>query len=264
MSADPFSPDPLSRARAKMIADLDRGSARREHGLFRIEGWRALASAVQAGVTLEDIVVRMDALNDGRLELLRSARANLIASVRSKGMARLTSVLQDQGVVATARIQLAPVAAIAGVHRILAMDGVQDPGNVGTLIRSAAWFGVEAVMAGGDTADFFNPKAVRASAGAIWDLALVRMDDLPAGLAYMKGLGFSCFGADLSRADDPNWRNAEKSILVLGSEGHGLSEAVKSQLDGVVHVSGRRRATSGVESLNVATAGSILISRWAD
>lgn len=264
MSDDDPKLDPVSRARAKVIADLDRASARREHGLFRIEGWRALTSAVQAGVQLEEIVVRKEVLDPRRLALLQSAKTGKLASVRPRGMARLTSVLQDQGVVATSRIRLAAPSDLTDCRHVLALNGVQDPGNVGTLIRSAAWFGIEAVVGDVDTADFFNPKVVRATAGAVWDVALARSERLAADLADLKKHGFSVFGADLGGEDTPDWHRADPAILVLGSEGHGLSDAVRAVTDGLVHLSGRRRPESGVESLNVATAGSILMARWAD
>lgn len=263
MSDERFSADPIPKARAKLIADLDRASSRRESGLFRIEGWRALESALTAGVRLEDIVVRNDALTPDRIRMLQSASSGGISSVPPKGMARLTSVVQDQGVVATARMNLVSVTDVTSSSRILALDGVQDPGNVGTLIRTAAWFGIDAVIADNNTADFFNPKVVRAAAGGIWDVALVRANELMPLLSTLRSDGFTCFGADVARTESPDWRESARSVLVLGSEGHGLSEAVRSVLDGFVHVSGERRRSKGVESLNVATAGSILIARWA-
>jgi TrmH family RNA methyltransferase len=257
-----FSIEPLSRNRAKVIADLGRAAARRDNGLFRIEGWRALASAVTAQADLEDIVVREETLDDDRLELLRNARTKAVYRAGPREMNRLTSVLNDQGVVATARIRLGSVHQAAAEKRILALDGVQDPGNVGTLIRTAAWFGVDAVISGSDTADFFNPKVVRATAGAIWDVTLVRSDDLAVDLSELKVHGFSCFGADLGDAESQEWQSGANSVLVLGSEGHGISEPVRSHLDGFIHLPGSRGPSSGVESLNVATAGSILISHW--
>ena len=262
MSGDNFPLEPISQARAKIIADLNRGSTRREHGLFRIEGWRALASAVSARVRLEDIVVRNDVLTPDRINLLRSANVGVISSVGSRGMARLTSVVQDQGVVATASMHLVSASDVTTGRRVLALDGVQDPGNVGTLIRTAAWFGIDAVVADNTTADFFNPKVVRATAGGIWDVALVKSDDLSSLLSVLKSLGFACFGADLGQSVSSKWHTADKSILVLGSEGHGLSDNVRSLIDGFVHVRGSRGESRGVESLNVATAGSILIARW--
>lgn len=264
MPGDSFPLEPVSKSRAKIIADLDRGSTRREHGLFRIEGWRALASAVATHARLEDVVVRDDALTPERIALLGLANVRAVSSIRSKGMAQLTSVVQDQGVVATARMRLASVADAARGRRVLALDGVQDPGNVGTLIRTAAWFGIDAVIADGATADFFNPKVVRATAGGIWDVGLVRSDDLSFALSALKSLGFVCYGADLGHAESLNWHEAAKSILVLGSEGHGLSDGVRPLLDGFVHVQGSRRESRGVESLNVAAAGSILLARWVE
>lgn len=262
MSFDYSSLPALTRARGKAIADLDRASARRTEGLFRIEGWRSLASAVAAGRRLEEIVVTPDTLTEERIALIRSADAGLVARVAPKGMARLTSVVQDQGVVATARITTATARDVFDAHRLICLDGVQDPGNVGTLIRTAAWFAVDGILAGNGTADFYNPKVVRSAAGAIWDVALVRSDSLEADLKSLKAVGFSCFAADMEGAASPDWTRHGRAVLVLGSEGHGISKSIRALADGLVRVPSRRDALGGVESLNVAAAGSILMARW--
>lgn len=262
MSKPQLSIEPLTHSRAKIVAELGRAAARHTHGLFRLEGWRALKSAADAGVDLEEIVVREETLNDGRLNILRRSRAKAIYRTGTKGMSRLTALLQDQGVIATARTRMDPLSDVVKGRRILALDGVQDPGNVGTLIRSAAWFGIDAVIAGSDTADFFNPKVVRATAGGIWDLALVRSNDLAADLSELKSHHFACFGADIRGDETPDWQRRDKVVLVLGSEGHGISESVRQTLDGFVHLARHHDFKRGVESLNVAAAGSILIDHW--
>jgi TrmH family RNA methyltransferase len=179
-------------------------------------------------------------------------------------MTRITSVLEDQGVVGTARTRLAESADLTNGRRVLCLNGVQDPGNVGTLIRTAAWFGLDGILADTQTADFFNPKVVRAAAGALWDVKLVRSDHLVESLGWMKKQGFACFGADVRASDDVAWSEADKVVLVLGSEGQGLSEEVSTLMDGFVRVEGRRGPKHGVESLNVAAAGSILIAYWVE
>lgn len=252
---------PVSRNRAKVIADLERSAGRKEHGLFRIEGWRALQSALDAGADLAEVVVRSDALDAARLTLLKSLKTQ-VCTVGSKGMSRLTSVLQDQGVVATAKIRNDTIDDLVPAKRLLGLNGVQDPGNVGTLIRTAAWFGVEGVVADAGTADFYNPKVVRAAAGALWDVHLVRADSLVEPIASLKTAGFSCYGTDVGSAEDSRWREMDRCVLVLGSEGHGMQEEIRALMDGFVHVTRPASRSRGVESLNVATAGSILIARW--
>jgi len=253
---------PVSRNRAKVIADLDRSAGRKEHGLFRIEGWRALQSAADAGASLTDVVVRIETLDSSRTALLKSLKTEQVCSVGSKGMSRLTSVLQDQGIVATAKIRTDAIDDLVRSTHVLALNGVQDPGNVGTLIRTAAWFGIDGVVADSDTADFFNPKVVRAAAGALWDVGLVRSDSLVEPIATLKNSGFSCFGTDVESADDAAWRQADHSVLVLGSEGHGMRDEIRALMDGFVHVARAGSESRGVESLNVAAAGSILMARW--
>ena len=148
---------------------------------------------------------------------------------------------------------------------MLLLDGVQDPGNVGALVRTAAWFGVAAVVADDKTADFETPKAVRASMGGLWDVSLVRVPALGPVLDRLADAGVEAWGADLGGTPIGRWTPPRGAALVMGSEAHGLSEPVAEwlrQRGGVVHVPGAGGERAGVESLNVVVAGGVLLHRW--
>jgi TrmH family RNA methyltransferase len=147
----------------------------------------------------------------------------------------------------------------------LLLDGVQDPGNVGALVRTAAWFGVQTVVGDEGTADFENPKAVRASMGGLWDVALARVPDLGPVLDRLAAEGAALWGADLGGTSVAAWAPGHTAALVMGSEAHGLSADVAERLHrsggGLVHIPGAAGAR-GVESLNVSVAGGVLLARW--
>lgn len=169
-------------------------------------------------------------------------------------MRRLSDAVTPAGVVAVVRTpdlgrgvpELGPV---------LVLDGVSDPGNVGTLLRTAAAFGAAVVSVGG--ADPFGPKAVRASAGACYRTSVHRSDAGPALVASLRGagrpiLGLAAQGA--SSIDDTAGRRPERGVvLVVGSEPSGLSGPVQEAIDELVRIP----MAPGVESLNVAAAGAI-------
>ena len=142
--------------------------------------------------------------------------------------------------------------------RYLALECVQDPGNVGTLLRSAAAFGFDGVLLGPGCAAPFSPKVLRASMGAAGRLPLGHCPDLPAALAALRGRGVSCLAAALyhSRPLDEAGTDFPGGVcVVIGSEGQGLSQPTVRACSAAVRIP----MTDRVESLNAGVAGSILL-----
>ncbi len=252
----------LTRRRQKEVAALAQKKYRYRQRAFLVEGVRAVASALQAGAPLEMIVVSADRLTDPGWARLLSDTAVPVYQAEATVMAQLTDVQTHQGILAVARMPKHTVEGIADRLTVLALDAVQDPGNVGTLIRTAAWFGVDAVLLGAGTVDGYSPKVVRATMGGLWDLALVPVGALDEALRTLCVAGFTCYGADLSGQEARYWNPVKPSVLVLGSEAHGLSPEVAAVLDRRVCIGMGDGAQQGVESLNVSVAGGILMRQW--
>lgn len=151
-----------------------------------------------------------------------------------------------------------PAPLLAAARRILALESVQDPGNVGTLLRSAAAFGFDAVLLGPGCAAPFSPKVLRASMGAAGRLPLGVCADLPAALGALRGRGVACLAAALYKArplDAVGTQFPGGVCVVIGSEGQGLSDAAIAACSAAVRIP----MTDRVESLNAGVAGSILL-----
>lgn len=151
-----------------------------------------------------------------------------------------------------------PAPLLATARRILALEAVQDPGNVGTLLRSAAAFGFDAVLLGPGCAAPFSPKVLRASMGAAGRLPLGVCADLPAALGALRGRGVACLAAALYKARPLDAVGAQFPggvCVVIGSEGQGLSDAAIAACSAAVRIP----MTDRVESLNAGVAGSILL-----
>lgn len=249
-----------TRRHLKDLAGLHRKRHRDRLGLCLVEGVRSVESAVEAGAPLVEILTTAAAAE--RVAALLAHVAVPVHALPVADLGRIADTATTQGVLAVARIERAAAEDLAGP--VLALDGVQDPGNVGALLRSAAWFGVRGVLAGPGTADPFGPKAVRAAMGGLWDVQIASSDDLPADLRRLKARGLPLYGADLEGEPARDWTPPEEAVLVLGSEAHGLSEEVAARLDGRVRIGAPNAAggTRGVESLNVAVAAGILLHRW--
>jgi RNA methyltransferase, TrmH family len=139
-------------------------------------------------------------------------------------------------------------------NNILVLDDVQDPDNVGALIRSAAAFDFKHIIMSYKTADLYNEKVIRASKGAIFDCYIER-SQLFLRLTDLKKQGYQIVGADAHEKGEP--QKNKKLALVLGNEGHGLTENIKDICDDFVTIK-----TNTVESLNVSVAGGILMHEW--
>lgn len=262
----------LSNRRRKEITALHRRKYRVRQGQTIVEGARAVEAAVAAGAPVTDVVFsagfagRSDAsvLLD-RLAATRPGEEVDVWTVDDEEMAELSGVATSQGVLAVVDRQYVDVADLAASTAddatILALDGVQDPGNVGTIVRTAAWFGATAVVAGPGTAGLYGPKVMRAAMGGQWDVGLGRTDALGDALDRFRRSGFQIYGADLYGTDARAWGPRHPSVLVLGSEAHGLSAAVLDRVDEPIAIPGAAHR-QGAESLNVAVASGILVYEW--
>jgi len=252
---------PLSRRRKHAISQLTRKRIRDTAGEMLVEGVRGVESAVAAGAPLVELVVTPEAAAAPRVAALLEASGVPIHTVSAEEMRDLSATETSQGVLAVVETRLVTTEELSTVATMLLLDGVQDPGNVGTMLRTAAWFGVDAVVAAPGTAGFFGPKVVRAAAGSLWDLALCQVDDAAALLADLRRSDFRCYGADLYGTPAKHWAPASPAVLVMGSEAHGLSPAVRDALDEPVAIPGSA-SREGAESLNVAVAAGILMHAW--
>lgn len=251
----------LSNRRRKEIGKLTRRKYRKRLEQMLVEGVRAVEAAIEAEAPLVEILVTEVARRDERVQRVLERSGVPVHLVTEREIENLSDVETSQGLLAVVRTELFPVERLNEVRTLLVLDGVQDPGNVGTLLRTAAWFGAEAVLGGLGTAGFFNPKVVRAAMGGHWDLHLARTEDLAGVLDGLRRKGFRLYGADLAGTPARAWAPQVPSVLVLGSEAHGLSAAVQSVLDERVFVPGTA-ARAGTESLNVAVSAGILMYEW--
>jgi TrmH family RNA methyltransferase len=156
-----------------------------------------------------------------------------------------TSDLPDQSV-------LSPHSARSS--RVLLLEHVQDPGNVGTLIRTAAAFGTDGVILSDCCADPFSPKAVQSTAGSVLSLWIRKTERYMSIAAELQARGYKLIAADLGGSESHEFKDSARHILALGNEGAGLTGAVLDRCDYRIRIP---ISASGAESLNVASSGAI-------
>lgn len=255
----------LPQRRLKEIRSLAHRKYRDRRGETIVEGARAVEAALAAGAEVRALLATESAQR--RFARRFSVPADRTYVVSEREMRAVSALETSPGVLAVAGIRRRTPGALASMRRIVLLDGVSDPGNAGTIIRTAAWFGVDAVATAPDSADAYHPKVVRASMGGVWDVEHVETSD-PAGmLDDLAARGFAVYGADLKGIPVDAWTPTTPSVLTLGSEAHGISRSVRERIAGRVLVPGRTRAGDepaghGVESLNAAVAAGILMHAW--
>lgn len=249
--------DRATKADLQRLAGLHRAAERRAAGEILLEGPRLLEEALAAGLAPRLVLVA-DGLEATHGELLEAARGRG-ARVRLAERERLDgagATEQGQGLLASASLPpaTAPAAASAsGAWLELALAGLQDPGNVGTLLRSARAFAARGVHVLAGTADPLAPKALRASAGAALHVPLHAAAGVEALLSRAAQAGLVLV-ASAARASGTVLRGLpERALLVLGHETRGLPDLPGARVASVPQV-------AELDSLNVAMAGSILMA----
>lgn len=228
---------------------------REKDGVFFAEGPK-LCRELAKGCRIKVIYTTQAALE--RCPELRGLGAEPVL-VADHVAEKLAGVKTHQGVFALFELPRTPTEMlIAPGRRLLALENVQDPGNVGTLLRSAAAFGFDGVLLSRGCASPFAPKTVRASMGAAGRIPVLTVPDLPGALRALGGKGVTCLAAALEGSiplDEAAGAYEGGVCVVIGSEGQGLTAAA---VDACAHAV-RIPMTDRVESLNAGVAGSVLL-----
>lgn len=244
---------PISNNEIKKVKSLQQKKFRDETGLFVVEGEKMVEEAVESPFHVEGIFRRDEIGSEAmsRISALASP-SPVLAVVRKpsdtyvKEVSRLSSLIEKGGL-------------------YLALDTIRDPGNLGTILRIADWFGINAVFAAPDTVDVFNPKVVQATMGAIFRVRFHYVD-LPSMADAFIDAGGKVYGTFLD-GDDMYGRNLETSndrpvMIVIGNESEGISDAMAAKVSDRLYIPPYPRESSGSESLNAAVATAVTVAEF--
>jgi RNA methyltransferase, TrmH family len=246
---------PHARLRVLSLArDLKRRKSRERHSLFVAEGVRAVEELMRSSLRVTGVLTAPQLDGAPRGPALRELIARRGADVTAVSEAEFRSAAETespQGVLAIAEIPRHALDDLTGRGslRLLVLDAVQDPGNVGTILRTAAALGADATIALPGTVDLWNAKVVRGAMGASFKHAALHVD-ADALFAFLDSEGIELWGADttgepVDRADAP-----PRLAIAVGNEGAGLSSSIRERAARFVSLP----ISSAVESLNVSVA----------
>lgn len=229
---------------------------RKEAGLFFIEGARLCKDAADSGLEVAALLVTEQAL--AQYEEYLSAvipGAQAVYVVKPHVAAALSDTQHPQGVFASCRMP--PQAPALAAGKILVAEQLQDPGNMGTILRTAEALGIDQVALLGTCCDIFAPKLLRASMGAVFRQPIAYFADLAALMPALQALGTATYAAvaDAGALPVNRVRFPERTAVFIGNEGNGLSQAAIQACDALVTIPMAGRA----ESLNAAAAAAILM-----
>ncbi|MBO5648914.1 MAG: RNA methyltransferase [Clostridia bacterium] len=237
---------------------------------FFFEGVKLFSEARAAGVFLERVIVTEEAY--GKYAALFSDADFETVIVPDSVYEKITAENSPQGVFCLAKYldnlnfsntiytegsQFGDIINTGNAERILICDGLRDPGNLGTVIRTANALGFDRLVLSSDCADLYNPKTVRAAMGALFRIRADITPDIPAYIASLTEAGYDVRAAALTEDAVPlnAYRVTPRTVFVIGNEGHGLSEETVAACRGSVIIP----MAEGAESLNAAIAASILM-----
>jgi len=253
----------VSKNELKHIGSLTQKKIRQTNQKFILEGWRALKELLNSPFEVDLVAVLPSYLEDGDYKaILDQVRQRKIPlkEISEKELRQVSETVHAQGVVAIVRqrsAQLTP-ALINSARIIVAVDSIADPGNLGTILRTADWFGADLVLLGKGTVELYNDKVVRSTVGSLFHVPVAEGVDLGVALSDLKGQGFRIVAlsadgkTDMDKAD---W--GKRNVLVLGAEAQGVSKQARSVSDVLVRIPRFGRG----ESLNVGVACGIALSQ---
>ncbi len=256
----------VSRGQLRRFAKLHQKKHRDAEGAFLAEGLRTVNELLRHLPSDGDLLALL--VEPGMLSSVDRAGCfgDRIFLLDEASAARVSGTAASQGVVGVFRRQRSDgipdrLRAVGGRSLVVALDEVQDPGNVGTIVRTASWFGAAALFSGPGTADRYNSKAVRASAGSVFCLPHHVSGDLCLDLRKLRDAGYRLVCSSPQGDDVRSFTDrSEKTVLVIGNEAQGIRRELLEMADRLVAIP-HAGSDPGVESLNAAVSAAILLAR---
>jgi len=240
----------ISKSQISFIKSLHQKKIRKEQGLFIVEGLKSVQEFINSDYTIDSVFYTKN-ISSNLGKLSRNIKS---VEVSEAELSRISTLNSPQSILALVQI---PEPIPINVEKldgnfIIALDGIQDPGNLGTIIRTADWFGLNTIICSLETADVYNPKVVQASMGSLSrvNVSYTSLQD------FLGKTRLPIFGALLDGQSIYETDFGQEGLILLGNEGNGISEDLLQKINYPVTIPKFGKA----ESLNVAITASIFCS----
>lgn len=254
----------LTKGKAKAIKSLNTRKIRDEQRKFLVEGMRFVHEAASSDFQILEVFYTDDFERDAQgkslLQLLKK-KCGELHKISARDLATIGDTETSQGIVAVLRQRGFTADALLncahGQCTLAAFDAIADPGNVGSMIRTCDWFGIDGILIGKNSVELYNPKVLRSTMGGVFHLPIAEEVDLLSALSMAKSLGYKIYVTDLNgetHFDHVTYEN--KSVIVFGNEAWGVSDQIRELADVRLVI----RRYGAAESLNVAAACGVVLS----
>lgn len=251
----------ITRNQVKMILSLQKRKVREENSLFVIEGDKLVREYILAGNRVKLLAGKPEWI-DGESGTVTEG-ADETVTVSYDELRRISSLRTPHNVLAVAPMIKSEYSDNLLVGRLTpVLEYVQDPGNLGTIIRIAAWFGMGNIVCSPDCVDFYNPKVIQATMGAFMHVT-VWYKPLEAFLGKAVSDGIPVYGATM---DGPSVYESDlgsEGVILFGNESRGISDGLLGYVTRRITIPGPGKPLAGIESLNVSMATAIICSEFA-
>lgn len=249
----------LSKNDIKYYSSLKKKKYREQEGKFLIEGYHLVEECLSSPYCIECVIYSETITADVNDKLLVSFGTQNIPVhvINKRSFAKLTDTESSQGIAAVVnKMENPPVSSYYESGLVLALDRITDPGNLGTIIRSAYWFGAGGILIGESSVDLYNPKVIRSTQGGLFHIKISEDVDLPVSLNELRGKGFNIYLLDIHAKEYlDELEIADKSVFVFGNEAEGISGKILNMDFENVSVKGYTEC----ESLNVSVTSSVVM-----
>ncbi len=251
---------PVPKQQLRALHRLRLKKFREQEQAFLIEGVRLCEEALRAQALLVRLFHTAEAAHNPRIKALLNESAGRgvpIEELDGAAFSQLADTETPQGIAALLHKPLRRTFDPAACRDalVLAIDGLADPGNLGTILRTAEWFGVRTILLSRDTVELYNPKVVRSSMGSLFRLQVHEGIDLQQTALAARTAGWRLLSAEAAGGDPAHeFTPGGRDLLFIGSEAHGLVTPLQETIDRRITIPG-----GGAESLNAAIAAAILL-----
>jgi len=243
----------ITNNQIKHIKSLHQSKFRQKYNNFIAEGDKIAEEILQNSTYKINYIFATDKWIENNDQFVRSHQ-KLLTGISQIEMGKISSLKTSTNVLIVLEKQPEIINyKLMNEGHALYLDAVQDPGNVGTIIRIADWFGIKTIVKGPGTADFYNPKVIQATMGSFLNVNLFTEEYGNLTSITHESVGAVMHGTSLTEFEWP-----EKTLLVMGNEGKGISAAIHQELDHLISIPGKEGKIA--ESLNVSIAAGILCS----
>lgn len=244
----------ITKNTIKLIQSLKQAKYRKEHGLFVVEGRKTVEELLNSSFEVTALYATEDYLGQ------HETPSPIVETVNTIQMEQMSSLETPPGILAVARIPEHGLPITLNDPLTLVLDGIANPGNMGTIIRTAEWFGIQTIVCSQDCVEIWNPKVIQATMGSIFRMNVVDTT-LEPFLKKTREEGKAIYGALLHGENLFQMRKWDNGIVVIGSESHGIREHLLPYITNPITIP--RAPGSITESLNASMATGIILANWA-